>query len=165
MFSPLFAQRLCFPRKSYGSGDCGEPSIARMFASRSIRDLILWCVRRGCADTEICKRRPESGVCARSGSDVTWLGASALPVGLFVEAVYQGQAVPLSPGDLIVAYTDGFVEATTGQAKNGESRVSCRRKTLPDAAAGEHCRSCICSTREIFRQQSKRRRDYSRSDR
>jgi phosphoserine phosphatase RsbU/P len=43
---------------------------------------------------------------------VIWLEASAPPVGLFAETVYQAQAVPLYPGDLIIAYTDGIVEAT-----------------------------------------------------
>jgi sigma-B regulation protein RsbU (phosphoserine phosphatase) len=50
-------------------------------------------------------------VIRRSGA-VTWLEASALPVGLFAETVYQAQAVQLYPGDLIVAYTDGIVEAS-----------------------------------------------------
>jgi sigma-B regulation protein RsbU (phosphoserine phosphatase) len=50
-------------------------------------------------------------VIRRSGA-ADWLDASALPVGLFAETVYEAQAVPLYPGDLIVAYTDGFVEAT-----------------------------------------------------
>jgi len=48
----------------------------------------------------------------RRGGAVRWLEACAPPVGLFAETVYQAQAVQLFPGDLIVAYTDGFVEAT-----------------------------------------------------
>jgi len=48
----------------------------------------------------------------RRGGVIAWLEASAPPVGLFAETVYQAQAVRLSPGDLIVAYTDGIVEAT-----------------------------------------------------
>lgn len=51
-------------------------------------------------------------VVIRRGGAVTWLEASAPPVGLFAETVYQAQAVQLYPGDLIVAYTDGIVEAT-----------------------------------------------------
>ena len=48
-----------------------------------------------------------------SGSGaVTWLDASAPPVGFFAETVYKAQTVQLRPGDLIVAYTDGMVEAT-----------------------------------------------------
>ncbi len=48
----------------------------------------------------------------RPNGDVTWLEASAPPVGLLKEPVYQSETVSLYPGDLIVAYTDGFVEAT-----------------------------------------------------
>jgi phosphoserine phosphatase RsbU/P len=51
-------------------------------------------------------------VVIRRGGAVAWLETSARPVGLFAETVYQAQAVQLYPGDLIVAYTDGFVEAT-----------------------------------------------------
>jgi sigma-B regulation protein RsbU (phosphoserine phosphatase) len=46
------------------------------------------------------------------GGAVAWLKACALPAGLFAETVYEAQAVQLYPGDLIVVYTDGFVEAT-----------------------------------------------------
>lgn len=51
-------------------------------------------------------------VVIRRGGPVTWLLASAAPVGLFAETVYQAQAIQLYSGDLIVAYTDGIVEAT-----------------------------------------------------
>ena len=51
-------------------------------------------------------------VVIRRGGAVTWLEASAPPVGFFAETVYQAQAVQLYPGDCIVAYTDGIVEAT-----------------------------------------------------
>jgi sigma-B regulation protein RsbU (phosphoserine phosphatase) len=53
-----------------------------------------------------------SAVVIRRGRVVAWLEASAPPVGLFAETVYQARALQLYPGDLIVAYTDGFVEAT-----------------------------------------------------
>jgi phosphoserine phosphatase RsbU/P len=51
-------------------------------------------------------------VVIRRGGAVAWLEACAPPVGLFAETVYQVEAVQLYPGDLIVAYTDGIVEAT-----------------------------------------------------
>ena len=50
-------------------------------------------------------------VIRRTGA-VTWLEASAPPVGFFAESDYQAQAVQLYPGDLILAYTDGTVEGT-----------------------------------------------------
>jgi phosphoserine phosphatase RsbU/P len=51
-------------------------------------------------------------VVMRRGQAVDWLEASEPPVGLFAETVYRAHAVQLYPGDLIVAYTDGIVEAT-----------------------------------------------------
>ena len=51
-------------------------------------------------------------VVIRRSVAVTWLEASAPPVGFFAETVYQAQAIQLYPGDLIIAYTDGLVEAT-----------------------------------------------------
>ena len=50
-------------------------------------------------------------VVIRRGQAIVWLGASGPPVGLFAATVYQAPAVQLYPGDLIVAYTDGIVEA------------------------------------------------------
>ncbi|MBV8070734.1 MAG: serine/threonine-protein phosphatase [Acidobacteriaceae bacterium] len=47
----------------------------------------------------------------RTGA-VTWLESSAPPVGFFPETDYQAQSVQLHPGDLIIAYTDGIIEAT-----------------------------------------------------
>jgi sigma-B regulation protein RsbU (phosphoserine phosphatase) len=48
----------------------------------------------------------------RRGGATAWLEAVAPPVGLFAETVYPAQSVRLYAGDLIVAYTDGIVEAT-----------------------------------------------------
>jgi len=56
-------------------------------------------------------------VVIRRGGSAVWLDASAPPVGLFAETVYQAQAVQLYPEDLIVAYTDGIVEATNGASE------------------------------------------------
>lgn len=41
----------------------------------------------------------------------TWLEADAPPVGFFADTVYRPRTVQLQPGDLIVAWTDGVVEA------------------------------------------------------
>jgi len=51
-------------------------------------------------------------VVIRRGGAVVWLEACAPPVGMFAETVYQAATIQLYAGDLIVAYTDGVVEAT-----------------------------------------------------
>ena len=47
----------------------------------------------------------------RDGS-TQWLDADAPPVGFFAATAYSTRTVQLHPGDLIVAWTDGVVEAT-----------------------------------------------------
>lgn len=48
----------------------------------------------------------------RRGDALSWLEADAPPVGLFADTVYKARAVQLNSGDLIIAYTDGIIEAT-----------------------------------------------------
>ena len=53
----------------------------------------------------------------RAGKPRTWLEAVAPPVGFFADTVYQAQAVQLQPADLVVAYTDGIVEARDAEGR------------------------------------------------
>jgi sigma-B regulation protein RsbU (phosphoserine phosphatase) len=46
----------------------------------------------------------------RRGDSITWLEAGAPPAGVFADTVYKA-VVQSNPADLIVAYTDGVVEA------------------------------------------------------
>src|SRR5579862_8683144 len=55
-------------------------------------------------------------VLRRDGS-VEWLETSGAPVGMFPDSIYEEQIVELAAGDLVIAYTDGVVEATD---QNGE---------------------------------------------
>jgi phosphoserine phosphatase RsbU/P len=48
----------------------------------------------------------------RADGAIVRLEAVAPPVGFFADTLYQARTVQLHPGDLIVAYTDGIVEAT-----------------------------------------------------
>ena len=74
----------------------------------------------------------------RSDGSINWLEAGAPPVGFFAAVVYQAQVVQLNAGDLLVAYTDGIVEATN---KAGEewgvlgllAAVTCCRMRQPDS--------------------------------
>jgi sigma-B regulation protein RsbU (phosphoserine phosphatase) len=56
-------------------------------------------------------------VVIRRSGEMTWLEASGPPVGLFAETAYEAQTVQLYAGDLIVAYTDGFVEPTNASGE------------------------------------------------
>jgi sigma-B regulation protein RsbU (phosphoserine phosphatase) len=43
---------------------------------------------------------------------ITWLESGAPPVGLFSGTIYEACSLQLRSADLIIAYTDGIVEAT-----------------------------------------------------
>ena len=47
--------------------------------------------------------------------------ASGLPLGLFRQATYDESAVQLSPGDVVVMFTDGIVEAESQRGNSSES--------------------------------------------
>jgi sigma-B regulation protein RsbU (phosphoserine phosphatase) len=47
----------------------------------------------------------------RSDGSIEWLDTGGAPVGMFGEWLYQEAAVRLNTGDVLIAYTDGIVEA------------------------------------------------------
>jgi phosphoserine phosphatase RsbU/P len=47
----------------------------------------------------------------RRDGTVAWLENGGAPVGMFPDSRYRSTSVRLSPGDLVVAYTDGITEA------------------------------------------------------
>lgn len=50
-------------------------------------------------------------VVLRGDGVVQWLEPSGAPVGMFPDCTYQEHTVQLRPGDLVIAYTDGVIEA------------------------------------------------------
>ena len=51
-------------------------------------------------------------VILRRDGSVEWLETSGAPVGMFPDLIYEERVVELEAGDLVMAYTDGVVEAT-----------------------------------------------------
>jgi sigma-B regulation protein RsbU (phosphoserine phosphatase) len=56
----------------------------------------------------------------RRYSSIVWLRACGVPVGILPNSTDEQGAVQLIPGDLILAYTDGVIEAV----KVGEHRIA-----------------------------------------
>ena len=52
-------------------------------------------------------------VLRRNGS-INWLTPGGSPVGMFPDSKYEESALQLDPGDLVIAYSDGVIEATNG---------------------------------------------------
>src|SRR5215469_10256193 len=51
-------------------------------------------------------------VVVRANGSVDWLAAGGPPVGMFPDSTYEEKVVRLEPGDFVIAYTDGVIEAT-----------------------------------------------------
>jgi sigma-B regulation protein RsbU (phosphoserine phosphatase) len=54
-------------------------------------------------------------VVLRDDGSVHWLEPSGAPVGMFPDSDYEESGLRLNPGDLVIAYTDGVVEATNSE--------------------------------------------------
>jgi sigma-B regulation protein RsbU (phosphoserine phosphatase) len=63
--------------------------------------------------------------CAQAGDEVQRLTATGKPLGMFEDETWKKEVALLMPGDVLVMYTDGVVEAqNTEQAVFGEDRLS-----------------------------------------
>jgi len=82
-------------------------------------------------------------VLRRDGS-IVWLETGGAPVGMFPHWTYEESTVVLNPGDLVVAYTDGVIEAVN--RAGDEWGV----EGLRQAAAGSHARSAEGIVDAIF---------------
>ena len=51
-------------------------------------------------------------VIRRHDGSVEWLETSGAPVGMFRDSIYEEKVVDVEAGDLVIAYTDGVIEAT-----------------------------------------------------
>ena len=83
----------------------------------------------------------------RKSGAIEYLVAGGLPLGIRAEAAYESGSAILQPGDWLVIFTDGLIEASTNAAK---STVSCgcldiafRRSSIPRVVA-PHARRSGC---------------------
>ncbi len=61
-------------------------------------------------------------VLIRRDGSIDWLEADAPPVGFFADTCYRVRTVQLHPGDLIIAWTDGVIEATNADGEEWGAR-------------------------------------------
>jgi len=71
-------------------------------------------------------------VIRRDGS-IVWLETGGAPAGMFPDWTYEEGTVQLNPGDLVVAYTDGVIEAVNREGE--EWGVEGLRRALADSDA------------------------------
>jgi phosphoserine phosphatase RsbU/P len=73
-------------------------------------------------------------VVLRPDGSTLWLEAGGPPVGLFSDSLYEEGCVQLSPGDRVLAYTDGITEAASpdGQEWSVEGLLHAVRRSSAD---------------------------------
>ena len=85
-------------------------------------------------------------VVLRVDGSVEWLESSGAPVGMFPDSIYEEKVVALENGDLVIAFTDGVVEATNQKAD--EWGVQGLLKAAADGA--QHSRNAADLVNLIF---------------
>jgi len=93
-----------------------------------------------------------------SDGRISWLESSGAPVGMFAEWNYQESCVQLHSGDVLVAYSDGLIEAVAG---NGEEWGV---DGLKRAAAEEMMRSAAEMVEGIFSRRDAYTREHQTDD-
>ncbi len=97
----------------------------------------------------------------RSNGSIERLDVGGLPIGIQAEAKYESASVTLAPGDWLIIFTDGLVEAENArQEEYGEARLlsaiaarrrynSRRNAQSPDGRTGSLCRLRLRSTIDV----------------
>src|SRR5205823_7955537 len=111
-------------------------------AARSSRTMVATCAAElDTASRQIrwCNAGLPPPALLRRGS-VTWLPGSGIPLGSLPHAAYDCHEAPLEPGDLLLLYTDGLVEATSPLGDLfGRERVAAALRS-EERRVGKECR-------------------------
>jgi sigma-B regulation protein RsbU (phosphoserine phosphatase) len=69
----------------------------------------------------------------RHDGSIDWLTPGGSPVGMFPDSIYEENALQLHPGDLVIAYSDGVIEADneSGQEWGVEGLVQAAATSAP----------------------------------
>ncbi len=79
----------------------------------------------------------------RHASDVSELGATGLPLGLFSLAPAEARLIAMEPGAVLALVSRGVVEAECKREEFGLARVEAALKTAPSHVAQDVCRSIL----------------------
>ena len=85
-------------------------------------------------------------VLRRASGGIERLETGGMPLGLMPNAHYESAQISLAPGDLLVVFTDGLVEAENFEEQEyGEPRMFAALAMCPDASASEVLRNLMTS--------------------
>jgi serine phosphatase RsbU (regulator of sigma subunit) len=116
-------------------------------AARSGRTMVAACAvdldtAAGCL--RWCNAGLPPAALRRAGGEVTWLPGGGIPLGSLPQATYQGQEAHLRPGDLLLFYTDGLVEATSPLGDLfGRERLAAALGRAPAGCTAAEALACV----------------------
>ncbi len=87
----------------------------------------------------------------RDGS-VVWLAAGGAPIGMFPDSIYEAGDVRLYPGHLVLAYTDGVIEAANSAGEEWGTESLKRAGSEGDAHSADEIVSAIFASMDGFSQ-------------
>ncbi|MBI4466299.1 MAG: SpoIIE family protein phosphatase [Acidobacteria bacterium] len=88
-----------------------------------------------------------------AGGDARVLRAESLPLGLFEEGEFAAQVLGLQPGDTLVLYTDGFIDATNPRGETyGLERLKKAVARFSSRPAEELAQAVLGDVREFARE-------------
>jgi sigma-B regulation protein RsbU (phosphoserine phosphatase) len=91
-----------------------------------------------------------SPILRRTNGKMDRLESSGLPFGITVDAAFSSASVDLAPGDTLVLFTDGVVEAfNTAGEEYSDARLLNAIRTLPNFSAQDTLRALMKSVEDF----------------
>jgi serine phosphatase RsbU (regulator of sigma subunit) len=98
-------------------------AVVHRLGYRHFATMFLGCLDMNTHHFDFCSAGHPPGYVLRNGAAIERLPAGNYPVGAFRDSDYLGHRTDLRPGDTLVLYTDGVLEARNGRDFFGEDRL------------------------------------------
>lgn len=122
-------------------------AVVHRLGYRHFATMFLGCLDRTTDEFDFCSAGHPPAYVLRNGAEMERLPLGNYPVGAFRDSQYSGHRTDLRPGDRLVLYTDGVLEARNGTDFFGEDRLV---DALRGAGAPENVPEQILTAVEAF---------------
>jgi serine phosphatase RsbU (regulator of sigma subunit) len=103
----------------------------------------------GVCEVELARAGHPPPIVWRDGAATELEGGKGPAVGIYPESAFDRAAELLTPGDLLVLYTDGVVEARRGNELFGSERLAAAIERHADSPPGELCDHIVAELMEF----------------
>jgi PAS domain S-box-containing protein len=98
-------------------------AVVHRLGYRHFATMFLGCLDTNTDDFDFCSAGHPPGYVLRNGAGIERLPTGNYPIGAFGDSDYLGHRTDLRPGDTLVLYTDGVLEARNGRDFFGDDRL------------------------------------------